>query len=275
MARSMCCLHKKEKAVGSCKKCGNPICQECMDEYQENEKNYCYYCHTKMVAKEIKKAEKTAKKSERLKKRLEREKELYSTSGGRFKLFFFIYPFRYYIGSLVNLVKVIGYVAGKHLLSMGCGGGMVSLIFFTLAIILLGYTPLIALIVPLVLVPFKWLFGSLRPKVRNVEIDMEIEELEGIIENDTTILQNMRDYYEYLQTVVSMPDFDLTDLTSEGGKLFENTFAQSIIQNGSQSAHEKLREGLVEIAANGEIVRKRVIKSDNIFARSTSAAQAT
>jgi len=77
-----------------------------------------------------------------------------------------------------------------------------------------------------------------------------------IIASDTQYLQELRDYFAYTQVMEKKADsFDLSKLADQGGELFENTYARSVLENGEKNAQAELRKGVVQIAANGEILR--------------------
>ena len=262
--RSMCCYHSNDKAISNCKKCGKGICGKCEDDFILDDKIFCYYCHTKAMAKKIKRAVKIAKKTSKMKARKDRERKMNDSTGGQLLLFFIIYPYRYYIAVFGEMFSMLGDFFHYHYSDDESIDGTGKFLWFIWIILKVIFR---VIATPVVL-PFRFLFGSLRPRVRRVELDVELDELDYIVKSDTDILQNMRDYYAYLQTLAKVPDFDLSTMASQGNQLFGNTFAQSILQNGEEAALSNIRQGAVKIAANGEIIRNFEKDSTNIFAKS-------
>jgi len=61
----------------------------------------------------------------------------------------------------------------------------------------------------------------------------------------------------------SRKGMDLAQLANQGGELFDNSYAQTVLAKGEKAAQTELRNGVVQISANGEIIRsfdKRIEK---------------
>jgi hypothetical protein len=84
----------------------------------------------------------------------------------------------------------------------------------------------------------------------------QIKQCDEIIANDERTLQEMRDYFAYTQVIEKQAGaVDLAKLANQGGELFNNTYAQSVMKNGEKAAQAELRQSVVTISANGEIIR--------------------
>jgi hypothetical protein len=77
-----------------------------------------------------------------------------------------------------------------------------------------------------------------------------------IAEQDKQSLRLMEDYFQYTLAMEKTGDNNsFESLTSQGGELFNNSYARSVKERGEQAAQTQLRESVVQIAANGEIIR--------------------
>jgi len=84
----------------------------------------------------------------------------------------------------------------------------------------------------------------------------QIKQCDQILEEDASIIQELRDYFAYTQEMEQQGGVDLSTLVmNQGGSLFNNSYAQAVLSKGEQAAQAELRQGAVQIAANGEIVR--------------------
>jgi uncharacterized membrane protein (DUF485 family) len=91
--------------------------------------------------------------------------------------------------------------------------------------------------------------------VRYVRRVNQIKQCDEILASDARIIQEMRDYFAYTQEMENSAGVDLTTLANQGGSLFGNTYANAVISKGERAAQAELRQGAVQIAANGEIIR--------------------
>ena len=99
--------------------------------------------------------------------------------------------------------------------------------------------------------------GPIIPGVRIMKKRKEVEEFERIVDEEIEALQLMEDYFRYtLAMEKGGYSKDFATLTAEGGELFNNSYARSVKEKGEAAAQAHLRESVVQIAANGEIIRK-------------------
>jgi hypothetical protein len=64
----------------------------------------------------------------------------------------------------------------------------------------------------------------------------------------------MKDYFAYTQAIENNKNINLDQLTQQGSKLFENTYAQAVLNKGEGAAQADLRQSVVAISTNGEII---------------------
>jgi hypothetical protein len=109
---------------------------------------------------------------------------------------------------------------------------------------------------------YGWLVGSIMIMispimsiVRFVKRIDQIKTADEILESDARILQEMRDYFAYTLTMERSAGVDLATLASQGSELFGNTYASAVMSKGESAAQAELRQGAVQIAANGENIR--------------------
>jgi hypothetical protein len=91
--------------------------------------------------------------------------------------------------------------------------------------------------------------------VRFVKRAKQIRQCNEIIADEMRTIQEMRDYFEYTQAMEQSASIDLAKLAKQGGKLFDNSYASAVLSKGEQAAQAQLRQSVVQIAANGEIIR--------------------
>ena len=84
----------------------------------------------------------------------------------------------------------------------------------------------------------------------------QINQCDRIIENDSNALREMRDYFAYTQIMEERRGkINLESLISQGGELFDNSYARAVASGGEAAAQAELRQSVVTISANGEIIR--------------------
>jgi len=87
-------------------------------------------------------------------------------------------------------------------------------------------------------------------------ISWQMKKAQEILASDSEALAAMRDYYAYTLAMEKADDTkDFDTLTAEGGELFGNSYARNVKANGEKAAQAELRKSVVQIAANGEIIR--------------------
>jgi hypothetical protein len=152
------------------------------------------------------------------------------------------------IGAVVGFLFIGGMLAGQ---GMGFGGMIFGLfIGMSLGTIFNGFMEHGAVVGFIMII-----VSPIMSIVRFVKRINQIKQCDAILAEDAQILQNMRDYFEYTLTMEKSGGVSLDSLVSQGGQLFENTYARSVASKGEAAAQSELRQGAVQIAANGEIVR--------------------
>jgi len=87
-------------------------------------------------------------------------------------------------------------------------------------------------------------------------VSWQMKKAQDILASDSASLEAMRDYYAYTLAMEKTDDTKSFDsLTAEGGELFNNTYAKTVAAKGEKEAQAELRKSVVQIAANGEIIR--------------------
>ena len=231
-----CYHHPSRQAVAKCARCGKGVCEDCHDSYGAGDGNtLCFDCTEAMVEEHV--AEIWAFRQKVKKERI------FMIIGMVIGACFFIEAGVVGVvlgagigGSLWTIIKTIGSVFFKEE-----QGTVIAVMMFTII-----FSPIITI-------------------VRFFKRFNQIKQCNEIIAHDARILQEMRDYFEYTQVMEDSAGIDLETLADEGGELFENTYARAVLSKGEQEAQAALRQGAVQIAANGEIIRS--------FDRRTGKAQ--
>ena len=245
-----CHFHQNEHAVAKCVKCGKPICQDCVDTYQVNDEEYdgkplCYDCWKAMVSKNVRRL-----KWQRVK-------------------IIFMYIF-----------TILGMLFGGII-----GGGMISADVNNPGPV---WVPIITTLVGGCLWTFivkaakafwhaiknlfegEWIFGIIEFVVeiaiaivtsvwgtikKLFNYTKHLIKTSGFIKSDTNALRQMADYMEYTRVLSQNVGVDLATLAGESGELYNNAFAQTLLQNGETSAETLIRDCTMTINSHGEIVR--------------------
>jgi len=223
-----CRHHPSQDAVSQCRGCGAFICSDCTEMYGVTSGDYagqslCYDCTVQLIST-------NASIVELMKKKFMIE------------------------GIAVGVLSVIGLVLGLQFgdvwwwILMGLGGNLWLIIKdATLGgLSAMGGVWFIASIFT----------GPIIPIVRIVSKYTKMQQCEQIVAGERETLRQMADYFAYTQAMEKTDDdkgFDA--LTAEGGELFSNTYAQSVKTKGEKEAQTQLRNSVVQISANGEIIR--------------------
>jgi len=77
-----------------------------------------------------------------------------------------------------------------------------------------------------------------------------IKQFEEIIASDSHALEQMRDYFAFTQALEENEEVDVATLAAD------NTYANAVLSRGEQAAQTELRQGVAQIAANGEIIKR-------------------
>jgi len=246
-----CYHHSSKQAVASCSECGKGICKDCYDSYGAGMgagKALCFDCTEALVQE----------------------------NSAEIAAFRKILKFEWIaiaIGSVIGLIAAIS-IAYMH--SSENMGGRVDmrdpdfLMMFLSNAFMFGWIGLgfgssigrfIKSLFTVGLVgAFFWFFvsgmcGPIMPLVRILKRRRQIKKCEKILANDAQVLQEMRDYFAYTQAMEENAGVNLATLANKGGALFGNKYASAVMSKGEKAAQEELRQGVVQIAANGEIIR--------------------
>jgi hypothetical protein len=217
---SACYHHPSQKSVANCRECGKGLCRDCYDSYGAGMgagKALCFDCTEELVRQ-------NSAEIEWLKKQVKKER----------------------------LWMIIGAILGFFVGAAGGPAGMFFGLFIgaSLGTIFNGF------------MEYGWLVGGIMVVispimsiVRFVKRINQIKQADEILESDARILREMRDYFAYTLTMEKNAGFDLATLASQGSELYGNTYANAVMSKGESTAQAELRQGAVQIAANGEIIR--------------------
>ena len=224
-----CYHHPSREAAASCKWCGKGICKDCYDSYGAGMgagKALCFDCAEEMVKKNTSEIMWLREQVE-----IERKWMKIGAIVGAIVLGIGMAVDGGFLGFLLGVF--LGASLGASLgtiINFGMENGAVSAVFAIFV------SPIISI-------------------YRFVKRVNQIKQCEEIIASDARILQEMRDYFAYTQTMEKNAGMNLSQLADQGGTLFGNTYAQAVLSKGVQAAQADLRQGTVQIAANGEIIR--------------------
>ena len=261
MSSGMACFHHPSgDAVARCAKCKNNICSDCRDKYGVTSGEYegyalCYDCTCGLIAENV-------QYFEHFKQRVDRSRKTMIVLAC--------------VGGFIGLASGIGAGdAGAAFAGLLFGGAIgasfgtiMSDIWLSLCVAFGMAKDSGGLFSEDGMSSFGWglLFGLIRtigmciasPVIaiyQYVKRLKQMKEAEEIMANDSHALREIRDYFAYTQTMERNIGVSLSSLAEQGGELFDNTYAQSILKNGEQAAQAELRQSVVQISANGEILR--------------------
>jgi len=228
-----CYHHPSKDAVAQCRACGKSICKDCFDDYGVSTGEYadqalCYDCTAALVTENVNEISKFRSK-------VKRERILSLIGGVIGGIIGFPVLSSDMYGSFFWFLIIIGLFGSLSMLkglisAVGAGSG------FWLVVYLLG--------APFIMV---------RNHIRRFN---QIKQCSEIIASDEHALQEMRDYFAYTQEMEKQAtNVDLAKLANEGGSLFNNTYAKAVLEKGKETAKAELRQSVVTISANGEIIR--------------------
>ena len=227
MASGMACYHHpSQRAVAQCRVCGNGICQDCYDVYGVTSGEYagkalCYDCTSQLVAENV-------VDIDAFRARVKRER------------IFII------VGAVLGALVGIAGGGGGVIIGAGIGGSLWTIVK-TLISALNDESWIVAIGV-IIVSPIITIY-------RFISRFRQERQCREIISSDSYVLREMRDYFEYTQVMEQNDAIDLSKLADKGGELYDNSYAQSVITNGESAAQAELRRGVIQIAANGEIIR--------------------
>jgi len=234
-----CAHHPSLEAVKACDSCGKPICKECSDVFRIEKGIHaggrvCYDCASELVTTNM-------SNIDRFREQVRKERTTMFVGMG--------------VGAVVGLIFGAGMgdfggVILMLLLGAAVGGSLGTILRKTSeAMDVIGFFGLLA---PLVLI---WV-SPILTIMNFVRRSSQVQQSDQIIASDSSTLREMRDYFAYTQIMEEKRDrMDLEKLASQGGALFDNSYARAVINNGEAAAQAGLRESVVTISANGEIIR--------------------
>ena len=247
----VCYHHPSEPAEAQCARCGKYVCKDCAEAYtvalgEYANKTLCYDCCEQIVSDNV--AELTANKKK---------------VKGQFIL--------QIIGMVIGFIMGISmgaesgdagsaFVTG--LICMCIGGVFLSAMkaFFSLTWDCIkiafagqfGLLTILSIIFNIIVIVFKCIWITLSQTVQYI---IYLKKTSGFIESDTQALQQMKDYMEYTLVRSQNKGVDLESLMNEGSELYNNSYAQSVRDNGEAAADAALRQATTMINEHGEIIR--------------------
>lgn len=246
-----CHFHSDEPAVRRCARCGKPICQDCVDNYQVTNDEYegkplCYDCCQALVSDNISQL---------------------TANLNKIKLQFGLSIVGMVIGFIIGLSAGIeggdfgaGLVAG---LIYACIGGVflsAMKAFFSLAWEAIkiafsgnfGILTIISIIFQCCVIVIKCIWVTIS---NTIEYIIYIKKTNGFIESDTAFLQQIKDYMEYTLIRNKYEGVDIETLLAQESSLADNTFARMVQEKGEDQAEAHLRGVTATINEHGEIIR--------------------
>jgi len=239
MADGKCYHHPSQDAVATCRGCGKGICKDCYDVYGVSSGEYagqalCYDCTSQLVAENVSGVDK-------FKQQVKKE------------LIFMV------IGMVIG--GILGVMTGQvstFIILVLWGGSALMVLQGFLAMIKMGsnlasgsYGGFIGGIIGI----GKLIVAPVVTVVKIFKRVHQIKQASEIIASDSRTLQEMRDYFAYTQAMENNKGVDLAKLAEQGSELFNNTYAQAVLNKGEKEAQAELRQSVVTISANGEIIR--------------------
>lgn len=247
----VCYHHPSEPAAAQCARCGKYVCKDCAEAYtvalgEYANKTLCYDCCEQIVSDNV--AELTANKKK---------------VKGQFILQIIGMVIGFIMGILMGAESGSAGAAFVTGLIYMCIGGvflsaMKAFFFLTWDCIKIafdgqfGLLTVLSIIFNTIVIVFKCIWITLSQTVRYI---IYLKKTSGFIESDTQALQQMKDYMEYTLVRSQNKGVDLESLINEGSELYNNSYAQSVRDNGEAAADAALRQATTMINEHGEIIR--------------------
>jgi hypothetical protein len=261
MANGMVCYHHQSKpAVAQCAECGKGICKDCYDMYGDSKTALCFNCTENSVKEH-------ASDIMAFREQVKRNRTKMIAGGVIGGIFLVILGIISAVGTMSDMgggfVGVLAFIVAVLimlvlgvLVGFGFGGSAGTIFGFIWRFPIDGFMKFIILFMSLPLtMGVLAVVGPIITLVRFFKQKKQMAQADEIIADDERILQEMRDYFAYTQAMERSTGVDLAKLADQGGELFNNTYAKSVIKDGEKAAQARLRQGAVQIAANGEIIR--------------------
>ena len=250
MGNGKCYHHPSQDAVATCRGCGKGICRDCYDVYGVTSGEYagkalCYDCTSQLVAENV-------INIDAFRERVKSERKWMI------------------IGAIIGLVigGCIGISMGHPVNSLFCGsfgifvGASLATIVKMILGVLFGHDKSDSVTSALFIAICLIVVSPIITIYRLVKRIIQIKRCDKIIASDSHTLQEMRDYFAYTQAMENNKGVDLAKLIEQGSELSDNTYAQAVLNKGEQAAQAELRQSVVTISKNGEIIKKFDKKKD-------------
>ena len=240
MASGVCYHHPTKQAVATCTGCGKGICKDCYDVYGVTSGEHagealCFDCTEQLVAANVKAVNMLKQKT-------------------KLELIFIG------IGMVIGvIIGVANNADGGTVVFLGLVGGSAWMAISGVGNFISGCMALgmggVGGLVPAFMGLFKILIAPIRTAIKVITRVHQINQANQIMASDSQALQEMRDYFTYTQTMQNKRGVDLAKLAAQGSELYNNTYARAVLDKGEQTAQAELRQSVVTISANGEIIR--------------------
>lgn len=247
-----CAYHSDEPAVGRCVRCGKPLCQDCCDSYGVEAGEYagehlCFDCTEELVDTNLATLQAN-----------------YSTIKTQF--------IKFIIGVVIG--TIVGFTATSRtdftitlmytVLFAAIGGSVLNFVKRYISSIPGFFVSTGNFVLSLVIGMIKavgcfFLYGIMAffETVRKLIYYISyMKRTSHIIENDSEILAQMRDYMAYTMIRNKNKGVSLESLMNEGSQLYNNSYAQLVRDQGEDKAEEFMSSCVTRIAENGEIIRE-------------------
>lgn len=247
MADGMVCYHHpSQQAVAQCGKCGKGICKDCCDVYGVESGEFagralCYDCTVAEVEDNVKMATTLRK--------IVKTEFTFIIAGvviGAIVGGLLMGSSNGDIGSVFTGIILFGLLGGcgwsvlKALGLMISGGGDLGVHgnYGGLGKMLRGFGMII--------------IAPIRTIIKIVSRSRQIKELAAIAASDSLAIEEMKAYFAYTKVIEENRGVELATLTTSGGALVENKYAQKVLSNGENAAKASLCQEVKQIYHNND-----------------------
>lgn len=243
-----CHCHPNEPAVDTCARCGKYICQDCAETYTVNSDEYqgkhlCYDCCREIVASNVKTLKKQKTKII--------AQYVFTFLGmivgaiiGASQVssipdtpWYLILAWAFIFGCAWTFIKNLFKIFGNTIKNIA-NGAWLGAIFW----LFIDVTKAIVLAI----------WGTIQKLFYYTKYLIQTS---NFIKSDTEALQQMADYMEYTLVRSQNVGVDLATLMTEDSQLYNNSYAQSVMNNGEEAAAASVRAAAVSFNEHGEIIR--------------------
>lgn len=243
-----CHCHPNEPAVDTCARCGKYICQDCAETYTVNSDEYqgkhlCYDCCREIVASNVKTLKKQKAKIiaqyvftflGMIFGAIIGASQVSSTPDAPWYL---ILVWSFIFGCAWTFIKNVFKILGNTIKNFAKGAWLGAIFWF-----------LIDMVKAIVLA----IWGTIQKLFYYTKYLIQTS---SFIKSDTEALQQMADYMEYTLVRSQNVGVDLATLMTEDSQLYNNSYAQSVMNNGEEAAAASVRAAAVSFNEHGEIIR--------------------